>query len=648
MRALLATATLALAVTIPVLARADHDYPAASWPVASSPEAENCSTSGFAAYGAWLASKALTKPYGTVVIRHGKIVYEQYGNGATPAYTNDVGSLRKSIASALLGIAIDENKLTRNTTAYSLWPFIYNHTQELKDQAIEMHHLASMQSGWLDTVGPGAKWVYSNAGATAGGCVIGAAYASQYQSRWPQYGTGTNYIAPMVEDRIRDVIGAAWVCTHSAGTFNSFAYNPGPKMIVQSTMRDIARYGYLWLRDGEWANTQIVSRPYIRDARSNQVAAFTKLYGYWWCTNDNRAALPSAPADAFWHPGDGADGHRTLLLVVPSLDLVAACTIHDDDFDLTNGFAAQPARNPEQWAAALMPAILPDPTGTTKPTFVSEYLRDGTTGRLDAITNRTAVNATPSGLELTGDPVTLKLPDRTYTDQTVLLSVDGGMPIDAWAGVLVRGAATAPHGDDNDPHVHVIAKRRAGDGASIVEVRHGTQVLATAPVQQTDFSTTRFLLKVVTAGTNVKAWVNGESVIDLNGVPNPPGGGHTWLDGRVAAANPGVVRLKYFITRAATDGLVDVSYDHNDFCYLTIVEEGIWSSLQTNTFFVSVGSFRMGFASFWTIVFQLTGLWQQVAFGPEHFGLALRFSFGHGNDVTLEYKGDAEQEYIPY
>jgi hypothetical protein len=191
--------------------------------------------------------------------------------------------------------------------------------------------------------------------------------------------------------------------------------------------------------------------------------------------------------------------------------------------------------------------------------------------------------------------------------------------------------------------------RRAGDGASVVQVLSGTTSLSTVVVKTTNFATTRFLLKVVTAGTALKAWVNGELVADVNNVPNPTGGGHTFVDGRVDPNNPGRVRLKYFITRAPTDGLVDVAFDKKDRCYLTIVQEGMWSSFQPSTFFFSLGGFRMDFNTFWTNVFAfLPGLWQQVGVGVEHHAMVLKVSFAHGTSAKLEYKADSELEYVPH
>lgn len=629
-------------------ARADHLYPGQQWPIAASPEAENCSSAGLAAYESWLTARVGTKPYGTIVIRHGKVVYEKYGQAGS-GLTIDVGSIRKSIASGLIGIAIDENRIDASTIVYNRWPTIYSLTNQQKDRSIQLRHLAAMQSGWFDTVGPGVKWLYHNAGSTAAGAVIGATYANEYSSRWPRYGNGRDYIAPMVEDRIRDVIGANWRCTHASANFAPLTYHPGPKLIVESTLSDIARYGYLWLRDGQWGNSQLISRRYVREATTNQSGSLGGNYGYFWFTNQNRGTLPAAPADAYWHCGDGADGHRTMLLVVPSLDLVAACTTHKDDFDLTNRFTARPSGGPAQWAAALLPAILPDPKGTTKPTFVSEYFRDGTTGAFDPVFGWEDLTATAAGLEFDGGPTVMRLTGRTYTDQTAILSVAAGMPRGAWAGVLLRGAATNAHLNDGDPHVWIIANRRATDGASVVEVRQGTTLLSSRVVQQTNFALSSFLMRIVTAGSRLQVWVNGERCADIANAPNPPGGGHVFLDARVDPNHPGIVRVHHFVTRASTDGVVDVSFDDRNFVHLTLLADGPLAPVSSQTFALEVNGFRMNWDAFWQNVFRLPMTnWSAVSATPEHAAIALEVRFPPGMAFKFDYLADSELEYLPH
>jgi CubicO group peptidase (beta-lactamase class C family) len=67
---------------------------------------------------------------------------------------------------------------------------------------------------------------------------------------------------------------------------------------------DLARFGYLFLRDGQWQGQQLVSRKFIAQARTGSVAKAD--YGYAnWFLNPGRKALPAAPETAVTFQGAG-------------------------------------------------------------------------------------------------------------------------------------------------------------------------------------------------------------------------------------------------------------------------------------------------------------------------------------------------------
>jgi len=69
---------------------------------------------------------------------------------------------------------------------------------------------------------------------------------------------------------------------------------------------DMARFGYLFLRQGRWKDHQIVSGKWIEMARTPGPA--NAGYGFAnWFLNTNRKALPSAPASAVYFEGNGAN-----------------------------------------------------------------------------------------------------------------------------------------------------------------------------------------------------------------------------------------------------------------------------------------------------------------------------------------------------
>ncbi len=81
---------------------------------------------------------------------------------------------------------------------------------------------------------------------------------------------------------------------------------------------DMARFGYLTLRRGKWKDRQILSDEWVRLALTPTPAQPT--YGFMnWYPNTDRKYIPSAPASAFVHIGNGLN----MIYVDPENDLVA-------------------------------------------------------------------------------------------------------------------------------------------------------------------------------------------------------------------------------------------------------------------------------------------------------------------------------------
>ncbi len=84
--------------------------------------------------------------------------------------------------------------------------------------------------------------------------------------------------------------------------------------------RDMARFGYLFLRNGKWKDRQIVSPDWIKMARTPGPA--NQTYGYMnWFLNTDRKPFPNAPATSVTFQGNGSniiyiDWDNDLVIVV--------------------------------------------------------------------------------------------------------------------------------------------------------------------------------------------------------------------------------------------------------------------------------------------------------------------------------------------
>ncbi|WP_337840848.1 serine hydrolase [Rheinheimera sp.] len=80
---------------------------------------------------------------------------------------------------------------------------------------------------------------------------------------------------------------------------------------------DLARFGYLFLRDGNWQGTELISKEWIKLARTGGKA--NPEYGFAnWFLNPGRKALPNAPETAVTFQGAG----RNIIYIDKENDLL--------------------------------------------------------------------------------------------------------------------------------------------------------------------------------------------------------------------------------------------------------------------------------------------------------------------------------------
>ena len=133
-------------------------------------------------------------------------------------------------------------------------------------------------------------------------------------------------------DEVMNVIGAShswkWVPYH-----NSYVEIDGKRMASVSggtrwgggmwiNAWDLARFGYLWLRNGNWNGKQILPPAYVK-------AAITPSkngpdYGYLWWLNTKRKNYPDLPTTTFGARGAGSN----TVTILPEQDLVIVWRWH--------------------------------------------------------------------------------------------------------------------------------------------------------------------------------------------------------------------------------------------------------------------------------------------------------------------------------
>ena len=133
----------------------------------------------------------------------------------------------------------------------------------------------------------------------------------------------------VLRERIMDPIGASptwrwhgyensWVTLdgHKVQSVSGGGHWGGGMFICS---RDHARFGYLFLRNGQWRGKQLISKDWLEAMR--EPAEANPEYGYMWWLNTGQMRIKSAPASAFNAAGFGGnyvyvDQENDLLIVL--------------------------------------------------------------------------------------------------------------------------------------------------------------------------------------------------------------------------------------------------------------------------------------------------------------------------------------------
>lgn len=272
--------------------------------------------------------------HSVLVVRNGYIVAEQYSPPYTMEERHRLFSVTKSVVATLVGIAIEEERITGvETPVYELLPNRGALRDDAQKQAITLEHLLTMAAGLAWTEGDAAyASMYRSSDWT--GAVINLPMAEAPGTRF-NYCSGCSHVLAAILDRATEQqlhmyaqeklfgpLGIRHVVwdTDSAGI-------PIGGWGLWLTPREMAKLGYLYLNNGSWEGRQLVPAGWVAAATARHIAADGEFgYGYQWWTYPRY--------DAYFARGRGGQ----LIVVVPDRALVVVFTadVADDRvlFDL--------------------------------------------------------------------------------------------------------------------------------------------------------------------------------------------------------------------------------------------------------------------------------------------------------------------------
>ncbi|KIG13296.1 Beta-lactamase class C [Enhygromyxa salina] len=232
-----------------------------------------------------------------VVIHDGVLVSEWYASGydaSTPV--PDIMSATKSVINAIVGVAEGQGLLDIADPAsdyIQAW-------QATESAGVTILELMSQTSG--------REWDFFTDLFIVSGVEDETAYALSFGQdhepgdHWEYSNHGTQSLEAVLEVAVgQDVEEFAQTeLFEKIGMDVSMARdnagNPQMYRGLSASCRDMAKFGYLYLRNGHWRGQQLVPNAFVQESLEAS-SSLNDAYGYlWWRNYDGHSVMPSTPA----------------------------------------------------------------------------------------------------------------------------------------------------------------------------------------------------------------------------------------------------------------------------------------------------------------------------------------------------------------
>jgi CubicO group peptidase (beta-lactamase class C family) len=263
-----------------------------------------------------------------LIVRRGYLVFEKYFRGSDQEETHLIASVTKSFISALIGIAIDQGFIEGvHQNVLGFFPeFVPGPRDHLKRQ-MTIRQLLTMTAGFqwrtgvrahelsIDRMRRSKNWVMF---------ILNLPVRARSYGTF-QYNSGASHLLSAIITRstgkcaqdfaaehLFEPIGIAPPATDMQHTYSQadvfrnkgggWPKDPQGNSIggwgLVLKLRDMARFGYLYLNDGEWDGEQIIPKKWVEES----ISPHTPGYGYqWWLRDVNGVFAFSAVGQGGQH-----------------------------------------------------------------------------------------------------------------------------------------------------------------------------------------------------------------------------------------------------------------------------------------------------------------------------------------------------------
>jgi len=267
-----------------------------------------------------------------LVVRNGYLVFEKYYHGGSSDQSTEVWSVTKSITSALVGIAIDQGRITSfDEFMVELMPD-YVGFGEMTLEHVLTHQTglewneASLQS-WIQSRDWIEEALSRGFAAKPGTVLLYSSGNSHIVSGLILKSTGDSP-GILAKQHLFEPLGIEFVPMSQARRYTDWSqlHEPLTRTWRQDNMgleigafglcmtaREMAKFGFLYLNRGMWDGEEIISRAWVEKSTRDYVLRSAEVgFGYYWVIY-KRAGYIAFDADGW--------GGQTIS-VIPALDMV--------------------------------------------------------------------------------------------------------------------------------------------------------------------------------------------------------------------------------------------------------------------------------------------------------------------------------------
>jgi CubicO group peptidase (beta-lactamase class C family) len=252
-----------------------------------------------------------------LVIRNGFIVFEKYYSG-NENHTYPIWSVTKSVISALIGIALDNNYIESvDQKIVAIFPEYTSRINDTRVEKITIRHLLTMSSGFststrgLSSMGscfshtmitePGSEAYYNSCSSHLLSGIISKSTKMKTREFCQQ-----NLFKPLGIEKPPWQVGIEGYAMGGYG--------------LSMRTKDMAKIGYLYLNNGVWDNKQIIPAEWIKESTQKQstisLEKIESSYGYQWWVGSSKGY------SCFYAFGAGGQ----YIHVIPDLNVVVVFT----------------------------------------------------------------------------------------------------------------------------------------------------------------------------------------------------------------------------------------------------------------------------------------------------------------------------------